>query len=200
MLQLSVVLLVGGESRRMGTDKSEIVIDSCPMWQRQLNLLRSVQPHEIFISSGKIKDWSIPDYCEWVIDIIPGKGPLSGIQSAMIKASGTHLLILGIDMPMMTTSMLQKIIANTDEKMGAVAVYEGFYEPLAAIYPIEAKSYFTHFLNNDNNSLQFIIKHLIRDGFMSEINIHHDERVYFQNANTPEMLNYIIKNHTIRGI
>ena len=52
-MTLSAVLLAGGESRRMGRDKATIVFRGQPLWQRQIALLRDLQPEKIFVSVRK---------------------------------------------------------------------------------------------------------------------------------------------------
>ncbi|HEY2139818.1 MAG TPA: nucleotidyltransferase family protein, partial [Chthoniobacterales bacterium] len=48
---LSAVLLAGGESRRMGRDKATIQFNGCPLWERQLEIVRALNPDTIFVSA-----------------------------------------------------------------------------------------------------------------------------------------------------
>ena len=50
-MNLSSVLLAGGESRRMGKDKATALFRGKPLWQIQLDLLRKLEPSEIFLSA-----------------------------------------------------------------------------------------------------------------------------------------------------
>jgi molybdopterin-guanine dinucleotide biosynthesis protein A len=50
-MNISAVLLAGGQSRRMGRDKATILFRGKSLWQIQLDLLHKLQPAEIFVSA-----------------------------------------------------------------------------------------------------------------------------------------------------
>ena len=80
-LSLSAVLLAGGESRRMGTDKATFLFRGKPLWQVQLETLRRLRPAEIFLSARTDPSWR-PDDVQFIADIPPSCGPLSGIAAS----------------------------------------------------------------------------------------------------------------------
>ena len=100
-LNISSVLLAGGESRRMGKDKATVLFRGKPLWQIQLELLRRLEPAEIFISAGTDQPWR-PDDVYLVTDDSPSRGPLSGLAASLARMRSAHLLALAIDMPFMT--------------------------------------------------------------------------------------------------
>src|SRR5438094_7110110 len=72
-MKISAVLLAGGESRRMGRDKASIALDGKLLWQNQLELLRTLNPTEIFISARSDPEWR-PHDVMFVADIPPSRG------------------------------------------------------------------------------------------------------------------------------
>src|SRR5438132_3286725 len=56
-MNMSAVLLAGGESRRMGKDKATLQFRGRPLWQIQFELLRKLHPSEIFISARTDPTW-----------------------------------------------------------------------------------------------------------------------------------------------
>src|SRR6516165_1804185 len=97
----SAVLLAGGESRRMGTDKATFLFRGKPLWQIQLETLRALRPAEIFVSARTDPTWR-PNDMPFIADIPPSCGPLSGLAASLDQMRTTHLLALAIDMPWMS--------------------------------------------------------------------------------------------------
>src|SRR5215472_10397984 len=101
MKTLTAVLFVGGESRRMGTDKATLILNGEPLWSRQFRVLRDLHPKKVMISARKKPDWC-PGDADLALDEPPSRGPLSGLAVSLEKIRTTHLLILAVDMPKMT--------------------------------------------------------------------------------------------------
>lgn len=135
-ITLSAVLLAAGRSTRMGIDKALLTVEGRPLWKRQWGLLEAMGVEERFISVRAEQAW-VPDDALVVRDVVPEAGPLAGIVAALTRMSGTHLLVLAIDLPRMELAWLQRLATECGSGVGAVGCREGFCEPLAAIYPRE---------------------------------------------------------------
>src|SRR5262245_41636081 len=105
---ISAVLLAGGESRRMGTDKATSIFQGKPLWQTQLETLRRLRPAEILVSARTDPSWRPADVL-FVADIPPSRGPLCGLAASLGKIHTAHLLVLAIDMPFMTENYLRSL-------------------------------------------------------------------------------------------
>src|SRR5437773_4462812 len=133
-MNMSAVLLAGGESRRMGKDKATLQFRGRSLWQIQFELLRKLQPSEIFISARTDPTWR-PEDVRFVADIPPSRGPLSGLAASLAQMHTTHLLALAIDMPFMTEDFLLSLCDHIVPGCGVVPKIGNAAEPLAAIYP-----------------------------------------------------------------
>src|SRR5437773_9544942 len=102
-MTLTAVLLAGGESRRMGTEKATIVFNGEPLWQRQIKLLRHLRPEEISVSARAERSWRPAD-TELVLDQPPSRGPISGLTAALGRTRTSHLIALAVDMPFITNA------------------------------------------------------------------------------------------------
>lgn len=95
---LAGVILAGGKSSRMGTDKSFL------NWpEKQMSLLEHVE-HQLALVCNNIVFISGTQHAQGIPDIIPNCGPLSGIHGAITHIESLHLdvselLVVAVDMP-----------------------------------------------------------------------------------------------------
>lgn len=157
-MTLSAVLLVGGESTRMGTDKATLEWHGSPLWACQLQKLRALTSN-VFISTRFAVPWRPAD-AKLVIDKSPSRGPLSGVTATLTKVETDCLLVLAVDMPFITVAHLKKVCDRATPAVGAVPVVEGKVEPLAAVYPKRSASIFAEALNGTDHSVQQVVRRL----------------------------------------
>ena len=181
-LNISSVLLAGGESRRMGKDKATVLFRGKPLWQIQLELLRKLEPEEIFVSTRTDPIWRPADV-QFLADDPPSRGPLSGLAASLARMRSAHLLALAIDMPFMTESYVRYLCDQIEPHVGVVPKIDHRAEPLAAIYPREAKVDFREALAGDDFSLQTLVRRLVAAGKLREIVVKEQQRKLFLNVN-----------------
>jgi len=134
------LVLVGGESRRMGSDKALLCYGSREtQLERTAKLLGTVCKH-VFISQRAEQSFECPKNAKPIYDSIEdAKGPLCGILSAMAAHPQAHWLVLACDLPFLKKPTLEKIIhefRNTEPALTAYrSTLDGLPEPLCAIYP-----------------------------------------------------------------
>jgi molybdenum cofactor guanylyltransferase len=176
------VLLAGGESRRMGKDKATVLLRGKPLWQIQLDLLRRLQPTELFISAKTDPIWRPADV-QFLADDPPSRGPLSGLAPSLAQTHSTHLLALAIDMPFMTEKFLRHLCDQIEPSVGVVPKIDSHIEPLAAIYPREAEIDVREALAGDDFSLQTLVCRLAAAEKLRVVSVTEHERKLFLNVN-----------------
>jgi molybdopterin-guanine dinucleotide biosynthesis protein A len=181
---ISAVLLAGGKSRRMGEDKATLLFHGKPLWQIQLELLRKLDPAEIFVSARSDPAWRADDV-QFVADDSPSRGPLSGLAASLNRMRGTHLLALAIDMPFMSESYLRSLCLEIEPRRGVLPKMDNRAEPLVAIYPREAGIDFRNALAGADFSLQTLTSRLVRAGKLRPIRVSDQAREFFRNLNQP---------------
>lgn len=129
---LSAFVLAGGASSRMGKDKAFINLDGRTLLRSAVDLAASVSP-AVFIVGQKEKFDTFGSVIE---DRFAGRGPLAGIEAALM-ATGTELnLILAVDLPFLTGDLLRYLVERSVATNALVTVprTEKGYQPLCAVY------------------------------------------------------------------
>ena len=183
-MTISAVLLAGGQSRRMGRDKATTLFRGAPLWEIQLELLRQLQFKEIFISARTDPAWRPADL-EFVPDVTPSRGPLSGIAATLARIATDHLFVIAIDTPLMNEKYLRSLWARIEPGSGVVPIIENRAEPLIAIYPRDAELEFRGALAGRDFSLQPLVRKLIARGKLRPIEVSGGDRSLFRNLNEP---------------
>jgi len=134
---MKALLLIGGKSSRMGTDKSELIFrDGLTQKQRGLQLLTSVCD-EVFISV-RDDDAAAKESTPTIIDAFGSIGPLGAIASAQQFDPDATWLILACDLPLLEKENLTTLINARDTSKDATyfvsATDATFPEPLCTIW------------------------------------------------------------------
>lgn len=183
-MTLTAMLLAGGESRRMGTDKATLIYAGQPLWERQLRLLRNLTPHSLWVSARTRPAWC-PPTVEVILDEPPSRGPLSAIAKALSQMTTSHLLALAVDMPRMSFEHLNKLKALVRRGSGVIPVNGDLFEPLCAIYSVEAAPVAMNALTQQDTSMQAFVRLLCSQQLLQKYRLPGGERPFYQNLNTP---------------
>jgi molybdenum cofactor guanylyltransferase len=183
-MNISAGLLAGGESRRMGTDKAALLFRGKPLWQIQLDLLAKLEPTEILISARTDPPWR-PSGVQFVADVAPSRGPLSGLTASLVGIRTAHLLTLAGDMPSMTERYLRFLCGQIESGRGVLPMIGDRAEPLAAIYPANGYVDLVAALSGTEFSLQALTKKLVEAGKLKALSVTKEEQKLFWNLNAP---------------
>lgn len=183
-MTLTAVLFVGGLSRRMGVDKATLDIGGGPLWLRQINLLREIEPQSLWISARERRAWC-PAEIETVLDVPPSRGPMSGLAAVLGRLRTTHVLVLAVDLPRMTAGELRKLLAMVQPGCGVVPMNGEHFEPLCAIYPAKAVDVAAAALAGNDVSLQALSQTLLSLNRVQTHALAESEKRLFLNVNSP---------------
>ena len=182
----SAALIAGGNSSRMGRDKCLLELPETkgePLWRHQWITLGSLKPEEMWIS-GRIEQTYFPS-ASLITDVWKDAGPLGGIASVLGRVHTPLLLILGVDLPCLTATILQTLLESSQEGQGAVFQGGEFYEPLAAIYPKSMLASAESMLADGNFRLQAWVQQGVACRKMNALPLPDHWRPAFRNINTP---------------
>jgi molybdenum cofactor guanylyltransferase len=183
-LRFSAVVLAGGLSTRMGTDKAFLRVGNDLLIERQLRCLRESGATELLISGRAEVDYS--HFAAKVIrDEFPQAGPLAGVAAALKASSSRLVFILAVDMPRMTPSMIGKILSRCENAAGCVPFDRNGFQPLGAAFPSCLLPLAEHLLRTGRYSMQEFVGQAISEGFIQTLQLEQAEHIYFTNMNDP---------------
>ncbi|MBM7854054.1 molybdopterin-guanine dinucleotide biosynthesis protein A [Desulfohalotomaculum tongense] len=131
-MKASAAILAGGKNSRMGTNKAFLEVQSCRIIDHALHELRRVS-EDILIITNNPAEYSHLNV-RLAQDIYPGRGPLSGIHSALVNAKNHTLLVVACDMPFIEAELARYLINAARDYDVVIPVVEGYFEPLFAVY------------------------------------------------------------------
>jgi molybdopterin-guanine dinucleotide biosynthesis protein A len=131
-LELSGIVLAGGQSRRMGRNKALLELDGQPLIARVLGRL-ALLCNELIVSANTVELYAdLP--ARVVPDLVPGRGALGGIHAGLTAASNERAVVVACDMPLLNLRFLRYMAVVSPGYDVVVPRVGGFYEPLHAVY------------------------------------------------------------------
>lgn len=129
---ISVAVLVGGKSRRMGTDKALVPVGGRPLIQRVVDTVRPLTTDLIFVGANAHGYAWLGGRA--VDDSVSTAGPLAGIYTALSVARFHHCLVVACDMPFLNARLLRHMHRRATSWDVVVPRLDGHLEPLHAVY------------------------------------------------------------------
>lgn len=128
------VVLAGGKSRRLGTDKAQAVFQGATLLEHALQRVARVCRELWLIGRPcpeRLASWGV----RWHLDLAAEAGPLGGLYTALRVAQAPRCLVVACDMPRLGEPVLRQLLAAPAAAPAVVARGPGGRsEPLAAIY------------------------------------------------------------------
>ncbi|SEA25207.1 molybdenum cofactor guanylyltransferase [Alkalimonas amylolytica] len=115
------ILLAGGKSSRMGTDKAELNWQGQPLWQHMQALAKEAGASEVFVSRNA---------AGFMPDRFAKAGPLAGIEAGLNRCRHDRVLVLAIDTPLLSVTDIQQLVGVNSHK---AACFSG--HPLPCVLP-----------------------------------------------------------------
>jgi molybdopterin-guanine dinucleotide biosynthesis protein A len=138
---LNGLVLAGGQSVRMGYDKSTVNWHGKEQRYYMADVLKEYC-HDVFISCRTDQKQHIDPAYKTLADTFTELGPFGAILSAFRENPNSAWLVVACDMPLLNAEVLQYLLANRNTSSLATAyenAVDGFPEPLITIW--EPKSY-----------------------------------------------------------
>lgn len=160
------LLLAGGRSSRMQTDKAAIAYGRRPQLEQAFELLAPrVGLAFVSVRADQTRDRLRAAFPQ-IVDGATGAGPIAGIIAAQARHPEAAWLVLACDLPLLDGATLDQLIAGRDALRLATAfrgVSEGLPEPLCAIYePASRGPILAHVASGRDCPRKFLLAHEVR--------------------------------------
>lgn len=128
---VAAAILAGGQARRMaGANKADLCVGGARILDRQLALLRRFAD-PIFMVSARSDTAGMG--VETVRDLLPGRGPLGAIYTAIAASPCERTLVVACDMPFLGEALLERLTRPSAADL-VIPRSVGGYEPLCATW------------------------------------------------------------------
>lgn len=126
------VILAGGKSSRMGTNKALLPINNKSTIEHVADTLQACTD-EIVIMTNNTNDYSFLGYRQYV-DRHKDKGPLAGLESALYHLNADRIVVAACDMPFLRSTVYQILLEQLKFYDAVIPVFENKIHPLSAVY------------------------------------------------------------------
>ena len=198
-LPVSVVILAGGQSRRLGRDKSLLELGGEPLVQRVVTQLAPLSDDPIVVANEPDRYATLDLAVRFVADEVRGMGSLMGIYSGLSAALYTHALVVACDMPFLNVALLRYMISLAGGHDVVIPRLDQLLEPLHAIYSKTCLPSMARLLDKrERKIVSFFGAVQVRYVETDEIDQFDPEHLSFFNVNRPEDWQRVKRIHARR--
>lgn len=131
-MKVTAIILAGGKSSRMGTDKGLVLLNRKPMIQHIIEAVQKTEINDILIISNNLayKQFGLPVYS----DIIKESGPLGGIYTGLVNSTTSRNMILSCDIPFINDEVMNVLLEDQSQSPITVLKYKDRIHPLIGIF------------------------------------------------------------------
>jgi molybdenum cofactor guanylyltransferase len=130
-MQITGIILAGGQSSRMGTDKAMLQIDGKTLMERAIEICKPIC-QEILISSNS------PKHKNFGFAVIPDEinncGPMGGIYSCLNKSETRWNFVISVDSAFVNPDFVEFLVSEIGDFDAIIPVHKKGKEPLIALY------------------------------------------------------------------
>jgi len=163
------IILAGGESSRMGTDKGTLVLKEKTFIQHIIDAIKPLVSDIIIVSDN-------PNHDEFEIvrieDVIKSAGPLAGLYSGLQYSKTDYNLVVSCDVPLITSKVLQQLIENYEEGLDVIQLEsQQKTMPLTALYNKTCQQTIKQLLDKGERRVRFAVSQLKTRTIMLDDNL-----------------------------
>jgi molybdenum cofactor guanylyltransferase len=130
--QIEAFILAGGASSRMGTDKSQLLLEDQTFVERIAAIVLTVTDSIRLVGGQQDSKLST------VADVYPQWGALGGLHAALSACEREWAIVVACDLPFVTAELFRSLASMRGDHDAVVPVQsDGRPQPLAALYRVD---------------------------------------------------------------
>jgi molybdopterin-guanine dinucleotide biosynthesis protein A len=182
-----VIVLAGGQSRRLGIDKSLLEVEGQPLIARTVQVLVTLSDDLVVVTNEPARYRRLALNVRFVADEKRGMGSLMGIYSGLKAARHTHALAVACDMPFLNPPLLRYMVPLAEGHDVVIPRVDGMVEPLHSIYGKGCLPFMGRLLDQGRRKITaFFPEVRVRYVEEQELAVFDPLGLSFVNVNTPE--------------
>lgn len=187
---LSVVILAGGASSRMGFNKALADLGGRTMIETIVQQARSMA-EDIIVVADDPEPYHFLEGVRFTGDSFPGGGPLAGVHGGLSAATAGRAFVVACDMPFFSPPLALRMAALLpSHDLVVPRLNSGLWEPMHAVYGKSCLGPMERFMNEQGGRQMFGFYPAIRVREVpeDEVRLFGDPGRLFFNINTPAEL------------
>lgn len=166
--EITAIILAGGKSSRMGSDKSLLKLGNKTLIEHVVDSIRPYVSAVIVVTNDEEK-YSFLNNVTFVPDIIKNQGPFIGLISGIKSIDTKWCFVTSCDMPLIDGNIIEYLWRRKDKYI--VSPFSNYgYEPLISLYSKDILPYAEKLMTEDMRSINKFIATMEKLGFVDKIN------------------------------
>ncbi len=191
---VSIAILAGGQSTRMGQDKSFVELRGKPLIAHVIERLSVLSLPVMIIANQPdvYQVFGLPVFT----DVLPDRSSLAGLYSAIYRSPAEYTLCVACDMPFLSPVMLEMLINSRAGYDAVVPVIGEHPQGLHAVYRKTCLAPMLREIQQNHLRIRDFYT-LVKARYVDEATLrqYDNELKSFMNVNTPEVLAELKSGH-----
>ncbi len=160
--QRTALIVCGGESRRMGQSKAHLPFGDETMLERVVRIVSPLVEEVVLLTSKVYEVPELPYDVTELPDRVEKQGPAAALYEGLkyVTNWSEASVVLGCDLPLVTAESIEFLFAELNHFDAVIPRFEGFPQPLAAVYANAALEPIENILHSGNHRLLSCIEGL----------------------------------------
>lgn len=186
MHEATAIIVAGGRSRRMGTDKGSLPWNGWTLLDATIDVARQVADEVLVVAAAHRELGTTDARC--VVDEHADIGPVGGLHAGLRAASHRTCIVTPCDAPFLTVALLGELLGLLGDHLAVVPVVDGREQPLCAAWSVDALDTLETYIAQGGRSLGGLLRELPDVHRVATCDLHcaQDVPLAFTNVNTPD--------------